>query len=681
MRVSGFPGLASRWLTLANARHRISHVAGRFFTEALSHARSETMHEKVNTAPPGTGTSYRGRMLTEILYEADLRYENPRLLNQPQGEEWRPFSLRDFRRHSEEAAVGLLEMGIERGSRVALYMESDAYFCIVDMACLIAGLIDVPIYLTHAPEQIQYVIEHSEAVAVVTSTLDRLDDIRDVLNQTPSIRYVVVAEMQPDNEPKPLGGNIRPMSLADVRELGRRRTHDDQQKISELRREIAPDDLATIIYTSGTTGQPKGVMLTHENISHNALTAFSGLPDYESGPRGEVAISFLPLTHIFARALYYGFIHHATTVYFTKPDHLAAALKKVRPTIFLTVPRVLEKVYGSILDRIAAMDGPRKGIANWALGVAAQYEIGKDQPFWLDLKLRLADKLVFSKWREALGARVKYIISGGSALNPKLANLFGAAGVTILQGYGLTETSPVIAYNRPGRNRAGTVGEPIPDVEVKIAEDGEILTRGPHVMLGYYKNEERARDVIDEEGWFHTGDVGEITPEGHLRITDRKKDLFKLSTGKYVMPQPIENRLTSHALIEQAVVVGSDYKFPTALVFPDKEKLKALAKSTGAQTGSNVDVNVLLTLEPIRERFKELVHQANSGMDPWTRVKRFSLLSHPLTTENGLLTPSLKVRRAAVQEKFKEKIERMYNDANDDEYVVVERLEEHERHE
>lgn len=636
------------------------------------------MSEHVHTAPPGTGTSYRGRTLTEILYEAQSRYDNPRLLNQPQGEDWRPFSFQDFRRHSEETAVGLLELDIKRGSRVALYMESDAYFCIVDMACLIAGLVDTPIYLTHAPEQVQYVIEHSEAVAIVVSTLDRLDEVRSVLAQTPNVRHVIVAEMKSDDDPEPLPEGVMLSALADVRELGRRRTHENDSLLDDLLGRIEPTDLATIIYTSGTTGRPKGVMLTHENISHNALTAFSGLPDYASGPNGEIAISFLPLTHIFARALYFGFIYHATTLYFTIPERLAADLKKVRPTIFCSVPRVLEKVYGSILERISEMDPLRKRIANWALSVGARYEIGGIPSPILKMELLLADKVVFSKWREALGGRVKYIISGGSALSPKLANLFAAAGVTILQGYGLTETSPVIAFNRPGRNRAGTVGEPIPDVEVKIADDGEILTRGPHVMVGYYKDEKRTKDVIDDEGWLHTGDIGEFTKDGHLRITDRKKDLFKLSTGKYVMPQPIENRLTAHPLIEQAVVVGSDYKFPTALVFPDREKLATFARSINLDgTG---DVEELLKKEAVRQRFKELVDHANEGMDPWTRVKRFRLLSRPLTPENGLLTPSMKVRRSAVQDVFKAEIDSMYDDRKDADYVTVERLEKHERH-
>ncbi len=624
----------------------------------------------IHTAPAGTGTSYRGMTLTKILYDAAARSNNPRLLNQPQADEWRPFSLDNFRRHSEETAVGLLDLGLQRGDRVALYMESDAYFCIVDMACLIAGLVDVPIYLTHASEQVKFVIDHSEATTVVVSTLKHLDDIRDVLADCPTVKYVVVAEMSYDDEVEPLPGDAAVTNIADVREQGRGRIHDNVDGVQDLLQQIQPDDLATIIYTSGTTGRPKGVMLTHENISHNALTAFSGLPDYQSGPDGEIAISFLPLTHIFARALYYGYIYHASTLYFSTPERLAESIKRVHPTIFATVPRVLEKVYGSILDRISEMSPLKQRIAHWALSVGERYEIGREPSLFLKLQLQLADRLMFRQWREALGGSVKYIISGGAALSPRLANLFAAAGVTVLQGYGLTETSPVIAFNRPARNRAGTVGEPIPDVEVKIAEDGEILTRGPHIMKGYFRDEERTKKVIDKDGWFHTGDIGEFTEAGHLRITDRKKDLFKLSTGKYVMPQPIENRLTTNPLIEQAVVVGSDFKYCTALLFPDQDKLRTFAKSRGVNGKS--DVEDLLRHDVVRDRFRALVEEANKGMDPWSRVKRCKLVAAHLTPENGLLTPTMKVRRARVQEEFAEEIESMYEDADEGSYIVVE---------
>lgn len=634
------------------------------------------MAEKIYKAPPGTGTAILGRTLPQLMYDATERYENLRALNQPQGDAWKPFSLDDFRRHSEELAVGLADLGLARGDHVALYMESDVYYCIVDMGCLIAGVVDVPIYLTHADDQIQYVITHSESSVVAVSDLDHLADILDVLEDCPSVRAVIVAEGVEQEELPTLPNGIAIHTIASVRDFGRRRLHDDERVLDRLVGQINPDDVATIIYTSGTTGQPKGVMLTHENITYNALTSYSGMSDFRPGPDGEVAISFLPLTHVFARTLQYGFLYHATSVYFTTPEKLSEDLKRVRPTIFLTVPRVLEKVYGKVLERVTQMSGVQKAIVNWALAVGERYDLSRPPSGLYRLQLAVADRILFHKWREALGGQVRYIIAGGAALNEKLSNLFGAAGLTVLQGYGLTESSPVITFNRPGRNRAGTVGEPIPGLQVTIAEDGEILTRGPHVMAGYFKDEERTAEVIDDDGWLHTGDIGEFTEDGYLRITDRKKDLFKLSTGKYVMPQPVENRITTHPLVEQAVVVGSGYQFCTALIFPDEEKLRVYARSHGLDPEGPIEE--LVTMPPIRNRIRQMVEEANEGMDHWTRVKRFRIVPAHLTTENGLLTPTMKVRRGGVHEEFADEIDEMYEEPEDNpNVVVVERMKKH----
>lgn len=634
------------------------------------------MSQKIYKAPPGTGIAILGRTIPQLLYDATERYENLKALNQPQPEGWKPFSLEDFRRHSEELAVGLADLGLNRGDHLALYMESDVYFCIVDMGCLIAGVIDVPIYLTHADDQIQYVIHHSESSVVAVSDLGHLADIREVLVECPHVHSVIVAEGVQQEDLPEMPNDVKVYTLGMVRDFGRRRMHDDMGIVDRLLRRIKPDDVATLIYTSGTTGEPKGVMLTHENITYNALTAYSGIPDYRSGPDGEVAISFLPLTHVFARTLNYGFLYHATSVYYTTPEKLTDDLKRVRPTIFLTVPRVLEKVYGKVLERITQMRGPKKALVNWALEVGERFDLSTPPSGRYRVELAVADRILFHKWREALGGRVRYIISGGAALSKKLTNLFAAAGLTVLQGYGLTETSPVVTFNRPKRNRAGTVGEPMPGLQVKIADDGEILTRGPHVMHGYFKNEDQTREVIDEEGWLHTGDVGEFSDDGYLRITDRKKDLFKLSTGKYVMPQPIENRITAHPLVEQAVVVGSDYKYCTALIFPDQEKVRVYARANGLDPDEPIDE--LVTEPPIKNRILEIVEQGNDGMDQWSRVKRFRILPAHLSTENGLLTPTMKVRRGRVQEEFRDEIEEMYERGDEHpDVVVVEREEEY----
>ena len=619
------------------------------------------MNDQVQTAPPNSGTSVRGKTLPELLYDACARYENPRFMNQPVGGAWKPFSLDDFRRQAEETALGLQALGLQRGDRVAFFMESDVYFGLADMGCLIAGIVNVPIYLTHAEEAVQFVIEHSESRAVFASNMEGVRRLTPLLSETPRVETVIVAQSAEEMEAEAhLPEHVDLLALDELCARGRQRLDEDGGAIQALRAKIAPDDLATIIYTSGTTGQPKGVMLSHENISHNALTAFSGLKGYRGGPDGEVVISFLPLTHIFARALHYGYVAHGTSVYFTSPDDLGEDLKKVRPTIFATVPRVLEKVYGSIRKKAASMQGVKKTLLNWALHLAGQYEIGRSLPLSYRLKLKVADKLVFSKWREALGGRLKYAVVGGAAMSSGLTNIFAAAGITCLQGYGLTETSPVISFNRPDCNRPGTVGVPLPDVEVRIAEDGEILTRGPHVMKGYYKSEEQTRRTIDEDGWLHTGDIGEFTEDGFLRITDRKKDLFKLSTGKYVMPSPLENRLMTEPLVEQAIVVGEGKKFCSALLFPDHDALAILAGTKGLD--AEAPAEELIKTPEIIVRYRELVEQANQGMDHWSTIKRFALIPDHLTPENEMLTPTLKVKRRALNEKYGDHIQALYSD-------------------
>ena len=609
----------------------------------------------------GEGQPVLGHTLPDLLYKAVLNHENPNMFNRRDGDDWLTLSLDAYRAQAEEVALGLLELGLDRGDRVALYMESDTFFSLADMGCLIAGLIDVPIYLNQGPGTNEFILRHSGAKALFVSNLTRLHDIDELLTEAPDIKTVIVAEPEPGQKLTPLPEGVRWLSLDTVRRKGIAARERAPARISELLERLDPNDMATIVYTSGTTGEPKGVMLSHQNLSSNALTAFAELGDFEPGADGDVVLSFLPMSHIFARTLFYGVLAHAATIYFTHPDFLAEDLKRVRPTVFATVPRVLEKVYGKILEKITTLQGLKKKLANWSLEVAGQFELGKPMKRGDRFQLKLADTLVFRQWRAALGGRVKYIIAGGAALGADLTNLFAVAGVNILQGYGLTETSPVITFNRPHRNRAGTVGEPLPGVEVMLADDGEILTRGPHVMLGYYKNPEKTREVLTDDGWFHTGDIGEITPDGFLRITDRKKDLFKLSTGKYVMPQPLENRLNSHPLIEQAVVVGPGEKYCAALIFVNQDALRIFAEARGL---GGLEMERLVRHPKILKRYRELIDLANEGMDHWNTIKRFRLLLDHLSIENGMLTPTLKIKRKKVMERYAEEIEALY--AEDD---------------
>ncbi|MEZ4701190.1 MAG: long-chain fatty acid--CoA ligase [Rhodothermales bacterium] len=599
-----------------------------------------------------------GKTLPDLLYDACARYENPNLYARRTAGTWETLSLDAFRIEVEEVAMGLLDYGIERGDRVAMYMESDTLFCVADMGCLLAGLIDVPIYLSQAPATNAYILRHSGAVALFVTSMPLLEELNALLAETDTLKTIVVAE-----PPEPKAMTLMPegvqwVTMDRLRKRGRERIDAAPDAIARLRSRIQPGDLATIVYTSGTTGEPKGVMLSHENISCNGVTAVSELGDFEPGAGGEISLSFLPLSHIFARTLYYGVLYFGVTTYFSNPDRLSDDLVEVRPTLFITVPRLLEKIYARILEKATTLQGLKKKLLNWSLELAGAYSLDDPPAGTYRFQLKLADALVFKKWRAGLGGRIKYIISGGAALNADLANLFAAADVKVLQGYGLTETSPVIAFNRPTRNRAGTVGELLPGVEVKIAEDGEIITRGPHVMQGYYKNPDKTREVIDAEGWFHTGDIGEMSPDGYLRITDRKKDLFKLSTGKYVMPQPLENKLLAHPLVEQAVVVGAGYKYCAALIFVNQETLKVFAASRGLDP--KMPVERLVEEPQVLDRYQQMVDAANEDMDHWSTIKRFKLVADHLSIENGMLTPTLKVKRARLREAYADQIKALY---------------------
>jgi len=617
------------------------------------------MNEDRNIAKGVGRRSYLGRTLPSLLYHAAAEYPNEAAFVQKTENGWKPYSSEEFKTAAEEAALGLRAVGLAPGDRVALYMESDVYFCLVDMACLIAGLVDVPIYLTHVPETISFVLDHADAHAVVVSSRARLKEILPEVNESSTVVRVIVLDDDPVQGRDGLAEHITLHSLREIRSIGRNMDEEDPTAVRELSDHLAPDDLATIIYTSGTTGRPKGVMLTHENISSNALTCFDALTGYVPGANGEILLSFLPLTHVFARTNYYLALSQGSQLYFTTPDELVADMADVRPTMLITVPRVLEKVYARILEKSEAAKGLKGKIARWGMGLAQDGE-DADGGVLSRLKSGTADRLVFKKWRGAFGGRLKFLISGGAALSKEISDVFEAGGLPILQGYGLTETSPVIAFNRPGKNRSGTVGTAIKGVEIRIAEDGEILTRGPHVMAGYFREEEKTREVVSDDGWFHTGDIGVLSDDGYLTITDRKKNLFKLSTGKYVMPQPLENLLAASPLISQAVIIGDGHKFAAALLFAEPSALHGLYAQLGVAPidpagGTISDPKVIAT-------FQKIVDQANREVPPWSTIKRFRIIADQVSVENGLLTPTLKIIRSAVQERFGDVIRSIYAD-------------------
>ncbi|MDA0683929.1 MAG: long-chain fatty acid--CoA ligase [Bacteroidetes bacterium] len=602
--------------------------------------------------------SHLGRTLPSLLYRATASHPNARAFSQKEGAGWRHFSSEEFRTAAEELAVGLLDIGMRPGDRIALYQDSDVYYCLADMGTLIAGMVNVPVYLTHTPETIKYVLNHADAHAVIATAGDRFDELVEALEVPTNVHTIILTQPADDINALGVPEGIRLMTLPDVRARGRVIMASDPGSVRSLSDRLEPRDLATIIYTSGTTGLPKGVMLTHENISSNALMAYAGMDGYRDGMGGEIMLSFLPLTHVFARTLYYGAMSRGSSLYFSHPDRLVDDMATVRPSIISTVPRVLEKVYARLIARSNEASGVKGKIARWGLS-RAQSESGGSGPLGA-----VADRLVYRKWRAIFGGNIRWIISGGAALSKEIAEVFEAAGLTILQGYGLTETSPVIAFNRPGNNRAGTVGQPLEGVEVKLADDGEILTRGPHIMAGYFRDDDRTKEAIDDEGWLLTGDIGQFDEDGFLSITDRKKDLFKLSTGKYVMPQPLENLLSAEPLIDQTVVVGNGHKFAAALIFPNPEYLKIVGTELRCDSTS---IESLCSDPKIRGHIQQIVDRANEGMSHWATIKRFVLIPSELSIENDLLTPTLKVKRSQVARQFVAEIESMYVDENREE--------------
>ena len=620
------------------------------------------LSETVNWCPvdniENQSRDFLRRTVPSLLEEACDRNPTSMAFNQWRNGSWVSHSTLGLRDEADRIACGLTRLNLARSDRICLFMHSDADFVIADMACLISGMIDVPIYLTHTHATIQFILKHAQARAMVVSNTELLDLLVPSVQELSYLETIIVnspvAELEPYQGQLSAHG-VEAISWETVVDLGAEVLAQDPEAARRLRSETHPHEPATIVYTSGTTGDPKGVMLSHENLSFNVLSAFAGMHILKPGS-GQVALSFLPLTHAFARMMNYGYMNYGMQVYFTDADHLRQHLAEVRPTTFATVPRVLEKLYDRILEKGGSLVGVRKKLFQWGLAKAQNFRIRTLAR--RRISDRIADRLVFSRWRKALGNRIEFIISGGAALREDLVRIYAAAGIQILQGYGLTETSPVISFNRPDDNRAGTVGTPLEGIEVKIAEDGEILTRGPHVMRGYYRSPQLTTDCIDSVGWFHTGDIGELGQAGHLSITDRKKDLFKLSTGKYVIPQPLENRLRQDPLIEQALILGREHPYCTALIFPSLDLLPGYARRYSLP--EDLSVPDLLRQKAVHDHFVRAVEEANQGLPPWSTIKKFEVLPDGLSIENGLLTPTLKVRRTAVLEHYHQEIDNLY---------------------
>jgi long-chain acyl-CoA synthetase len=586
--------------------------------------------------------------LVELLCEAVRRHDKPNALEFKQKTEWVSISSSELLARVRRVALALDRLGVGKGDRVALLAESGPLWTIADYAILATGAVNVPIYPTQPPAQVDYILEESEPKLLFVSSRRQARRVRSVLDARPDLK-VVTFELGVEGYE----------DVAALEQRGGEIEEETPARFDELRGGVRSEDVASIIYTSGTTGEPKGVVLTHRNIVFDAVSA----SEFITCEPDDVALSFLPLSHIFERTVLYLALRCGVTIAYAESiEAVAGNMAEVRPTLMTAVPRLFEKMYDRILKTGAKLSPARRRLFDWSLEIGRAWAVATDSGArvspWLRAKHAIADRLVFAKWREAVGGRMRRFVSGGAPLSPDLAYAFLGAGIPILQGYGLTETSPVIAVNTlaPRGNRVGTVGRAIPGVEVRIAEDGEILTRGPHVFREYFRKPQETEAVLDADGWFRTGDIGRLDADGFLTITDRKKDLLKTSSGKYVAPQPIEGLLVMSPMIDQAVLVGNGRKYVAALVAPNREWLRAWAAENGVEGGDEAITADPRAVDAVRAEVARLTpHLAD-----YERIKRVALLPTEFSIEGGELTPTLKVRRRFIEEKYRPVIDDLY---------------------
>ncbi|KGK30374.1 AMP-dependent synthetase/ligase [Cellulophaga baltica] len=554
---------------------------------------------------------------------------------------WVATSTEEYLDKANTISRALLRLGVKTNDKIALISSSNrTEWNIMDIGILQLGAQNVPIYPTISEEDYAYVLNHSEASYCFVSCSEVYEKIKAIRHEVPNLIDVFSFDTLGDCK-----------NWSEVLDLGKDTSN--QNEVDDLKNAVKTTDLATLIYTSGTTGRPKGVMLSHENIVSNALGSFQRIPIEVGASR---ALSFLPLCHVYERMLIYLYQYCGCAIYYAPIDQISEYAQEVKPHVMTAVPRLLEKVYDKIIAKGTDLTGIKKKLFFWAVDIGLQYEPYGQNGWWYEQKLSLARKLIFSKWKAALGGELSVMASGSAALQPRLARIFNAADFGVMEGYGLTETSPVVSVNdmRNGGFKIGTVGKPIDRTEVKIESDGEICIKGPQVMLGYFKDEAKTKEVIIN-GYFHTGDIGEIDAEGFLKITDRKKEMFKTSGGKYVAPQLLENRFKQSRFIDQIMVIGEGEKMPAAFIQPDFDFVKNWAKIHNVTITSNED---LVKNEKVIARIQEEVDDANTNFAKWETVKQFRLTPDAWSVENGHLTPTLKLRRKIVKEKYVE----LYND-------------------
>jgi len=558
--------------------------------------------------------------------------------------EWISISSQEYLNQANAISRGLLKLGVKENDKIAVISSTNrTEWSVLDIGVLQIGAQNVPIYPTISEEDYEYILNHSESIYCFVSDIEVLEKINAIKEKT-KLKGVYTFDI--------ISGET---NWTEVLKLGE--DESNQIVVDQRGNNVKPHDLATIIYTSGTTGKPKGVMLSHNNLISNVLDSNSRVP-FKCG--ASKALSFLPVCHVFERMLLYLYQYCGIEIYFAESiDKMSENVKEVKPNVMTAVPRLYEKVYDKIIDKGAELKGIKRALFFWAVDLGLKYEPYGQNGLWYELQLKLARQLIFKKWREALGGNLDIMVSGSAALQPRLTRTFAAAGMPIMEGYGLTETSPVVAVNdmRNGGFRIGTVGRIIDNVEVKIAEDGEILVKGPNVMLGYYKDPEKTAEVMTD-GYFHTGDIGEISDDGFLKITDRKKEMFKTSGGKYVAPALIENELKQSHFIEQVMVIGEGEKMPAALIQPDFNFIKHWIEKKGIDI--KPDNKSIIASQIIKDRIQKEIDKTNKKFGNWEQVKKFELTSDIWSINDGHLTPTLKMRRKIIKEIYKDLIEKIY---------------------
>jgi len=588
------------------------------------------------------------RLFDVIAYQLEKYPKEDMLAGKVDGK-WIKYSTKAVAETTLQFASGLLQLGISRGDgstegkdKIAIVSRNRPEWVLTDLACQQTGAVLTPIYPTISQHELVFVLKDAGARILFISDQEILDKVNAVRDQLPALKEVFSYD--------PLPG-VR--HWTEILSLAK---EEDYPKIEEIKKNTDPEELVTIIYTSGTTGTPKGVMLSHRNVVSNVVACIPYLPVHTSAR----ALSFLPLNHIFERMVTYVYLTAGVPIYYAESmDTIADNLREVKPTIFTTVPRLLEKVYEKIMSKGLELKGIKRALFFWALELGKQYEINKPLGGWYRFQLSIANALVFKKWREALGGNIQAVVTGAAACQMRLLKIFTAGRIPILEGYGLTETSPVISVNRVDEKDRmfGTVGPIISGIEVKLAEDGEILCKGPNISMGYYKRPDLTADAI-KDGWFHTGDIGVIVNDKFLKITDRKKELFKTSGGKFVAPQPIENKFKESPYIEQIMVVGEDHKFTSALIVPSFPNLRNWCDKKGISYNGN---DGLVKLPEVKDLFQQAVDKYNQFFSHVEQLKKFELMPQEWTVDGGELTPTLKLKRKVILEKYRNVIEGMYD--------------------